>query len=313
MDNDITSRALLVALSINGIPGMEIEDKEIGREVARDHAVSETAGRYLKKLLDPKKISELRELNSAVSDLRQFFYANTMPWSERGWGAVTTAHYFEFTKGISARTTAVDTAFDKLMLRFPDLEQQAKVELNGMWKQDEWPDVEKLRRRYKVRVKVRPLVDATAVKVMLGVPEEIEKIKTQVQSDLYANLTGTLLDLFGRLRTFLTGDDNTRGLISKLQEHELDAKGKQVGKSFRDSAILPLRALCEIVDKLNVMGDPTLTALNQEIRDSIANRDPQALRDNTVLRTETLTKAQELAKKLAGVESILGNVIERAA
>ena len=311
MDNNITSRAMLVSLSITGIPGMEVEDKQVGREIAHDHQVSETVGRYMKKLLDPKRISELRDVNAGVGALRQYFYANTLPWSERGWGAITATHYFTFTKSINDLSDSLRVAFDKLMVRFPELKEQAKRELNGLWREDDWPEVETLQRRFRVRVKVRPLVDAESVKIMLGVPEEIERIKTEVQQDLYTNLTGTLLDLFRRLKTFLAGDDNERGLIRKLAEYEVDAHGK-TGKTFRDSAILAGRELCEIADKLNVMGDQTLSAMNAEIRE-LVSLDPQSLRDDCVLRQQAVDKAQAVAKKLATVETMLSGYMEKAA
>ncbi len=311
---DITSHALLVGLSVTGLGliSPEVEDKQIGNDVAADHGVSPELVRVMKKLLDRKRFPEVGEVKDAYGELYRYFTSHTLAWGERGVRAVTAAEYLNLTREMQKRREALESAFERLLSRWDEFHDVVKDQLNGMWKESDWPRVETLRSRFSVRIKVRPLVDAEAVKVVLGIPEEIDKIKQQVEEELFRNIHGTLLDLFRRLKDFLVGGDGDRGLLQKLADYEVDQHGKVVGKSFRDSAILNGRELCDIAERLNVTADPTLAGLIGELR-SILKANPVDLRDNAVLRADTIRKAQAIAHKLSSIESVLTTAIGAAA
>lgn len=313
MEN-VTSKALLVGLSVTGLGliSPEIEDKQIGSDVASSHGVNPELVRVMKRLLDRKRFPEVGEVKDAYGDLYRYFTQNTLTWSERGVRAVAAGEYLTLTREINVRKSALESAFERLLAKWPVFHDIVKAQFNGMWKEEDWPTEEKLRRRFSVRVKVRPLVDAESVKVMLGVPEEVERIKAEVQADLFRNLAGTLLDLFQRFKTFLSGDGDERGLIQKLADYNVDQHGRVVGKKFRDSAILAGRELCEVAEKLNVMGDPSLSAVIAEVRE-LLSIDPQALRDDSVLRVGTAKKAAAIAERIASVESVLSRLVGEAA
>jgi len=307
MANEICERAMLVSLNIRGVWGAEVEDKEVGREVARDHQVSESVGRYMKKLLDPKSIPELRQVNSAVSELRVYFRENSLVWSDRGWRALPAAKYFEFTAGVQQRKDALAVAWEGLLSQYPALKEQARRDLNGLFKDADWPDPEELRRRFNVRVKVQPLTDASQFKALIGHDEEVAAIREQIEKDLFTSLSAGLVDLFRQLRVFL--DDEDTGFIARVGSYQPGAEGKR-GKTFRDSAVTKLRELCSRVRSLNVVGDPMLEEIVAEIESGVCKHNAEELRDNSVIRQQTVEQAESVAKKLAAVESILGRRLE---
>ena len=64
--------------------------------------------------------------------------------------------------------------------------------------------------------------------------------------------------------------------------------------------------------KLNVIGDPTLTELLDEIEKSLCQKDPQVLRDNFIVRKQAVSDATAIAKKLASIENVLSQQAEAA-
>jgi len=311
MANEICERGMLVSLSIQGLGAIlsEVEDKRIGDELAVREGVNPEVLRVMKRLLDPKRVPEIKAVSTARNELYTYFRKHTLRWSEPGWGGLPATQYFDFTGAINERKDALEGTFNTVLARWPELEVQAKAALNGAWKDDDWPDAETLRRKFAVRVKVRPLADASQFRALIGVDEEIAAVRKQIEEDLGRDLTAGLIDLLRQLRTFLA--DEKTGFITRVGSYEVDPQGK-VLKSFKDSAVVSLRELCARVRSLNMMGEPHLNQLIDEIESGVCNHSAEDLRDNHVLRTQTVEHAELVAKKLAAVEEIFGRRLEAA-
>ncbi|MEI2420850.1 hypothetical protein V6O07_11305, partial [Arthrospira platensis SPKY2] len=68
---------------------------------------------------------------------------------------------------------------------------------------------------------------------------------------------------------------------------------------FRDSTVNHLVELCELLPRLNVMDDPNLEAMRQEVEHKLAAYHPDDLRTNTTLRQTTAEAANDIAAKMA--------------
>jgi hypothetical protein len=69
---------------------------------------------------------------------------------------------------------------------------------------------------------------------------------------------------------------------------------------FRDSLIGNVRELVDLLPALNLTGDPALTSAVSEVKNKLADLDPQALRDHEVDRAAAALAADEIARKMAG-------------
>jgi hypothetical protein len=311
MDDQICSKAMLVSLSIQGM-GMilsDVEDRQAGDTLAHQQGVNPEVIRVMKKLLDPKRVPEAKALVSARNALYTYFRQETLLWGERGVRALPSSKYFDLTAGIGERKAALEGAFESVLAIWPQLKADAKTALNGMWREADWPDAETLRARFNVRVKVRPMVDASQFKALMGYDEEVATIREQIEKDVFTDLSAGLLDLFRQLRVYLADEES--GFINRVGSYSVDAQGK-VLNTFRDSAVGKLRELCSRVRGLNVVGDPTLNEIVEEIEAGVCKHTAEALRDDCVLRKSVVQNAQSAAAKLAAVEGILGRRLEAA-
>jgi hypothetical protein len=294
---DLTSKAMIATLSIKGIWSAAAEDESVTSEVARQHQVSEDLGRYLKRICDPRKIPTLKKFNSSRGALRILHRKMTLAWYDKGGRMLPSAAYFEYMNAIGAQKQRVIEDYDAFLNEIPTLKAKARVEMNALFHEEDWPDVDELRAKVDIRVRITPLADAADFRVQLGADEEA-KIKAQVSKDLFANLAGGLAELVGQVKTCV------QDTHARLAKYEVDGQGNTV-HTFRDTAITNLREIVADARKLNVIGDPTLTALLDEIDGSLCQKDPQTLRDNFVQRQQAVNDADAIAKKLANVESVL--------
>jgi len=303
---NISERAMLVSLSIKGVWSAVAEDERISQEVAQRYAVSAEVGRYMKKICDPKKVPSLKKFNSTRNELYNLHRELTLPWDDHGTRLLPAAMYFDYMAKVQAAKTAMEEAYEEFLREIPALKAQARRDLNGLFREEDWPEPDALRRRLSIRIKVMPMADANDFRVKLGAEEEA-KIRQQVNQEVFQTLANSLLDLVRRLKTCV------EDMHDRIGSYKTDSPvtGKTI-KRFTDSAVNNLREMVEIIPKLNVLGSPEIDSLVQEIRNSLCRYDAQDLRDNYLLRRQVVKGAGEVAKKLAAIESVLAANVEAA-
>ena len=301
---DLTSRAMVTSLSIKGIWSAVAEDERVTAEVAQRYHVSEEVGRYLKKVCDPKKVPALKKFNSSRSTLYNLHRKMTLAWDDKGGRMLPAAMYFDYMAKIGEAKQRLIEDYESFLKDIPALKANAQIEQNGLFRDEDWPDPSEMLQKVDIRVRITPLADSGDFRVQLGADEEA-KIKEQVERDLFGTLAGSLAELVGRIKTCVIDTQQ------RLEKYELDNKGK-VLHSFKDTAITNLREMVAMVPKLNVIGDPTLTALGEEIETMLCQHEPQTLRDNYVVRKQVVSDAGNIAAKLASIESVLFQQAEAA-
>lgn len=303
---DLSSKAMIASVSIKGIWGAVAEDEEASREVAQRHNVDPNIGRYLKKILDPKRVPSLKKFNSSRNALRILHRKMTLAWNDRGGRLLPQAVYFDYMAEIGAAKQKVIDDYEAFLAEMPTLKAAVKAdpESSGLFRDDDWPDVQTLRDKVNIRVRIEPLADVADFRVQLGATEE-SKIRESCQKDIYAKLAGGLADLVSKVKE--TVQDSKR----RFEEYATDTDGKVI-KTFKDTAVTNLRGIVADARKLNVIGDPTLDLLLKEIDQSLCSKDPQSLRDNFVLRKQAVSDASSIAAKLANIESVLSMQAESA-
>lgn len=299
---NITEKGMLTNLTIRQWAAVR-EDKKVSEEVAKQHGATRKVGRYMKDLIG-RDVAELARVREAASALRQFHYTMTLPWSDEGSRLLPSATYFDYAGGIAERKNAFESAVAAFEKAYPDLKAAAEQKLNGLFDEADWPTPEVFRSKFSVRLRVFPLADASDFRVKLGSEEE-ELVRKQITTSMMASLSGAMADVFTRLKTCV-GD-----LMERLARYEVDPQGKTV-RTFRDSAVTNLRELVALVPKLNILNDPHLRELTEQIDQMLCQREAQELRDNYITRQKTVEDAAGLLKKLSDVETALAARAEAA-
>lgn len=273
---NLAEKAMLVGLNIHGWQARKY-DRRISREVAESHAATENAGRFNKHLLPGDAVS-YEAVHKKGRELRAFYYENTLPWSKDGQRILPTANYEVFSEGVRRFKREYLVLTEDFLREYPLLKEDARVLLNGMFNEMDYPSSETMRGKFSVEIETLPLPTAADFRVALG-EAEVKRIQSEIERRLEVEVTNANKDLWNRLRTAV---DN---MVVRL-----GGDGK-----FHNTLVSNLQDIVDLIPNLNFTGDANLEAIRTACEKALAGHDPQALRDDAVLRANVAAQAQEIA------------------
>jgi len=275
--NNLSSKAVLVGIAISGWQARKY-DRKISAEVAQQHAATSDAGRFNKCLL-PGGAESYDAVHKKGRELRTFYYENTLPWSKDGQRILPTANYDKFSSGVRAFRRDYEFLAREFVREYPILKEDARLLLNGMFQESDYPDPSAMMGKFSVAVETLPLPSAADFRVDLG-QSEIERIQAELQARLQHEFTNANKDLWDRLSLAVA---NIKG---RLQVP--DAK-------FHDTLISNLQDLVNLIPNLNVTGDANLDAMLKRC-EVLISHSPNTLRNDTVTRAEVAQQAAEISE-----------------
>src|ERR1700747_1073928 len=146
----ITERAMLAAVHVSIWTAVK-HDRKVSRDVANQHSTHESAGRYNKQLLrGAERLDALRTLACKI----RHFYKITLPWSDEGYRLLPAHFYFELTTQMREFERAFFQSVDEFLEVYPSYIEQVRPELNGLFREEDYPSAEKLREKFGVKLEV---------------------------------------------------------------------------------------------------------------------------------------------------------------
>lgn len=278
--NNLSTKAVLVGIAISGWQARKY-DRKISAEVAEKHAATADAGRFNKHLL-PGNAESYDAVHKKGRELRTFYYENTLPWSKDGQRILPTANYDKFSEGVRRLRREYDFLAREFVRQYPVLKEDARILLNGMFQESDYPDVSAMAEKFAVIVETLPLPAASDFRVDLG-QAEVERIQSELQTRLQREFANANKDLWDRLQLAVC---NIKG---RLQVP--DAK-------FHDTLISNLQDLVNLIPNLNVTGDNNLESVRKRC-EALTLHSPNTLRNDTVTRAEVAQQAKEISDIMA--------------
>lgn len=281
----ITERAMLVAVHISLWTAVK-HDRKISHDVAHQHGAHLGAGRYNKHLLNgADKLDALRTL---AGQIRQYLYKITLPWSDEGTRLLPNELYFDLMKRMREFEAAFEQGVEDFLLVYPRYIEQVKPELNGLFREEDYPSLNRLRGKFALSLKILPIKCGADFRVKMSA-EERARIAREIDADVRQALTEGTEDLWKRLREVVSH------MVDRLNEPE---------SRFHASMVTNVAELVEILPRLNVNGDPDLNRLAAEARQRLCNYSSQELKKHDLLRVTTATDAADI---VAEMDNILRN------
>ena len=287
----LNDRALLLTLKISQWAGRK-HDKQVTKQVANQHHADTSVGRYTKALLPAT--GYLEDVHAMTSTLRQMVYQNTMAWGTvDGTRLLPVGNYLKFTTEFRKLQAERDAMVERFLQAYPRLREEAKLFLpNGLYKEEDYPDVDALRSKFACSVEMSP-IPTDDFRVQLG-DEELNAIKADVVSRTESSMKQAMREVWQRLY------DKVKHMADKLQA--LDDSAEQDGKTkarLHESTIDNIRELCDLLPRLNITGDPDLEAMTQRVADSLGTLETEALKADPVFRGRTKTEANNILDAMA--------------
>jgi hypothetical protein len=196
----ITERAMLAAVHIS-IWTATKHDRKVSRDVASQHGAHQGAGRYNKQLL--MGAAKLEELRTLAGQIRQHFYKITLPWSDEGFRLLPSHFYFDLTARMREFETAFSLGVDDFLKVYPDYIREAQSELNGLFRAEDYPVVDKLRDKFEVKLEILPIPTGDDFRVTLSA-EEQARVASEIDMSVRQSLARGTEDLWKRLREVVT-------------------------------------------------------------------------------------------------------------
>ena len=278
----ITERAMLAAIHISVWTAIK-HDRKVSREVAEQHGAYAGAGRYNKQLL--RQAERLESLRSLSGQIRQYFYKITLPWSDEGYRLLPAQFYFELTTKMREFEQAFAQQVEEFLAVYPCYIEQVKPELNGLFREEDYPPTDKLRKKFGVKLEVLPIPSGNDFRVTLS-EEEQARVAREIDENVRQSLQKGTEDLWARLKGVVSH------LIERLNEPE---------SRFHASLVTNIGELVDLLPRLNVNQDEELNRFAWEIRDRLCGFTARELKKNEILRAATMNDAAHILTEMDAV------------
>ncbi|MGA9060790.1 MAG: hypothetical protein WB341_03890, partial [Terracidiphilus sp.] len=176
----IQERAMLAAVHISIWTAVK-HDRGVSRDVAERNGAPMSAGRYNKQLL--RGADKLDELRTLAGQVRQYFYKITLPWTDEGYRLLPANLYFDLTARMREFEAQFEQGVEAFLAIYPQYIEQVRPELNGLFREEDYPKAEKLRRKFGVKLEVLPIPTGNDFRVQMSA-EEQARVAREIDSNV---------------------------------------------------------------------------------------------------------------------------------
>jgi len=278
----ITERAMLAAVHISIWTAIK-HDRKVSRAVAEQHGAYAGAGRYNKQLL--REAERLESLRALSGQIRQYFYKITLPWSDEGYRLLPAHFYFDLTTKMREFEQAFAQQVEEFLAVYPSYIEQVRPELNGLFREEDYPSTDKLRNKFGVKLEVLPIPSGNDFRVTLSEEEQV-RVAQEIDENVRQSLQKGTEDLWTRLKGVVAH------MVERLNEPE---------SRFHASLVTNICELVELLPRLNVNQDEELNRFAGEIRDRLCGFTARELKKNEILRAATANDAGQILAQMDAV------------
>ncbi len=274
---NLSEKSLLVHLNIKAWSARKY-DRKVTDEVNQKHNAKD-AGRFNKVLVAKEHLQAIQQI---ANEARAFHYDNTLPWSDNGERLLPADNYFEYIQKVAEIKDKYESKVGKLILAYPAMIEQAKVELNGLFNEKDYPL--NIGERFALKASFMPVPDVQDIRINLS-EKEVNEIRQNVESEINDRFAAAQKSIYDRI-------------IEQLKHmHDRLSNTETV---FRNSLFDNILSLVELLPRLNVTGDPNIKTLCKDLRSLYI--DPEIVRESKKLRAD---KAKEVESMLSKIDAFL--------
>lgn len=274
--NNLREKALLVTLNVHQWTARKF-DRKVTDEVNKNHNATD-AGRFNKLLISKAHLDPIQKI---VNEARNFHYDNTIVWGDLGERLLPSLNYFEYMKGLAEIKSRFESAVATFCKEYDAMRIEAQARLNGLFNEKDYPkDIED---RFAFKTTFMPIPETTDFRIDIN-QGEIDKIKEHIEGELSDRFAQAQRSIYQRIK------DQLGHMHDRLSEKD---------NVFKNSLFDNLKDLIDLLPRLNVTGDPMISAMCEGMKELVA--DPDAVRKDERLRTEKANKASAMLKNLDAI------------
>jgi hypothetical protein len=273
--------AVLVKLSLS-TPGNSATDEELTEETKQRHSMSGDVGKWKANKLDPE---DVKPITQAIGIVRTKHYKLTLPW-ERGFRLLPAHSQSKYAEEVE---TAGQQCFfrmrDEFISGYPAAVERMRIQLNGRFNADDYPDPVIMRAAFRFKVSYQPMPESSHFITSIA-SGELDRMRQSLEEANQERINQAIADVWERLLTPL------RTMAARLTEPK---------PMFRATLVSNVFEIVDLIPALNLDRDPAIEAAAREIRERLGTITADALKDSPVLRTETAATALALAEQFGRI------------
>jgi hypothetical protein len=277
----ISASAVLVELNLSVWPAAKI-DRELTNQVNTNASAHKDASQTKKNLFAGTSLRA--DIEKFAARVRLYHNQHTLPWADKGERMLPTKLFMDYKQTMNGYERTFNMLCDNFFDEYETLVQEAKVNLAGMYKAEDYPDLTNVRTKFSFRRSVKPLPEAGDFR--LDIPaHDLEEMRAAYEDQYSDKLAEAMRAPWERLHKVLLG-------MSEKLESSGDEK-----KRFHDSLISNPLELCELLTKLNVTNDPKLEDARRQVELAMLGANIEEVKDSPLVRENLKSKVDAILGK----------------
>lgn len=272
-------------------------DKKATQGLADLHGVSaERLGKVIKNLVD---LESIRPLQQACRALRENVHSMTAPWEDGGLRALPAELYYTFCGQLRDDIQDINRLADDFETEYDNQREKAKVDLNGLFNEDDYPAAHIMRKRFYVDYDFKPVTNVDDVRVWGLAAKDQKEIEETVRANVTAQIEAAQAHVVKQVV------ERAEEFIAKVTKFDdLAAASQDDGKGLRlyDSAIGNVRdVILLVLEGMNFSGDQEIEALCKNLRKALKGVNTGKLKVSPDVRKTAVADVEKVLEKFRGV------------
>ena len=273
---NLNEKAVLINLKVRIWSGKK-DDKKIAADIEYQHQAV-NAGRYKKNLIDD---TELKDVFNQAQTIRNLVKEHSLPWGDNGSRILPTLHHMEFLKLFQEQQFLFEDAVQKFLRQYPARVQQAPKKLNGLYRQNDYPSVEKMKGKFQIKLDLEAIANLKDFRLQIN-DQEVNRLREQMETEYGMKVAEATKDIWTRIK------DTVGHMVDKLTDKNA---------RFHDSLVGNVRELVELLPKLNITSDKDIDLAVDSMKTLLV--EPDNLRNNKRFRSQKAKQAQAILEKFS--------------
>ena len=279
----ISSSALLVELNISVWPASKL-DREITDKVNTDASAVRGASQTKKNLFAGTSLR--KDISDFAARVRLYHNRHTLPWADKGERMLPTALFMDYKQTMNGFEQTFNMMCTNFFVEYPRLVAEAPIALKGLYKAEDYPEIEEVRMKFGFRRAVKPIPESGDFRLDIPAHDLVE-MKNDYEKQYSDKLAEAMREPWERLHKMLVG----------MSEKLTDIEGDDSKKRYHDTLISNPIELCGLLTKLNVTNDPKLEEARRQLELTMLGADIESIKEDADSRSALKSKVDAILGK----------------
>lgn len=279
----ISASAVLVELNISVWPASKI-DREMTDKVNSDAGAVKGASQTKKNLFAGTSLR--KDIEKFASRVRLYHNQHTLPWADKGERMLPTKLFMEYKQTMNGFEKTFDLMCNNFFVEYPNLVADAPTALQGLYKAEDYPDLDEVKTKFGFRRAINPMPDSGDFR--LDIPaNDLEDMRAEFQDKFDERVKDAMRAPWEKLHKMLVG------ISEKLAESKDDDEKKR----YHDSLISNPLELCGLLTKLNITNDVVLEEARRQVELTMLGVNLEVIKEDADSRNALKTKVDSILGK----------------